>query len=141
MLRFWLTAGIVAVIVGPAAAQAPPRPGHVRITVRDATDLPIAGASVAVVAASGASAAATTDQRGQASVEGLAAGSYTVRIESPGFEPFSQSDVIVRANARTSRDVVLQIAGLVEQLEVAPAEADRAVMDAFTTQLTADQIA
>jgi|SRR5688572_3263219 len=142
MSRFWLTLGIVALIAGPAAAQtAAARPGTVRVTVRDATDLPIAGASVAVVAAAGGSATATTDQRGQAIVEGLAPGSYTVRIESPGFEPFSQSDVVVRSNARTSREVVLQIAGLVEQLDVAPADADRAVMDAFTTQLTADQIA
>ena len=142
MSRFWLTLGIVALIAVPAAAQtAAARPGTMRLTVRDATDLPIAGASVAVVAEAGGSTTATTDQRGQAIIEGLAPGIYTVRIESPGFEPFSQPDVVVRSNARTSREVVLQIAGLVEQLDVAPADADRAVMDAFTTQLTADQIA
>ena len=76
MSRFWLTLGIVALIAVPAAAQtAAARPGTLRLTVRDATDLPIAGASVAVVAAAGVSTTATTDQRGQAIVEGLAPGS------------------------------------------------------------------
>jgi hypothetical protein len=124
-----------------AEAQAPARPGNVRVTVRDATDLPIAGATVVLVTPAGDVGTATTNERGQAAIETVPPGTYGLRIESPGFEVFTQSDVVVRANARTSREVVLQIAGLVEQVDVAPAAADRAVMDAFTSQLTADQIA
>ncbi len=142
MLKGWLSIALAGLLGAPAAAQAPAgRPGSVRVTVRDATDLPIEGATVAVSTPAGVVGSGATNDRGQATFEGLSPAAYTLKIESPGFEPFSQSDVIVRASARTSRDVVLQIAGLVEQVDVAPADADRAIVNVFTSQLTADQIA
>jgi hypothetical protein len=131
-----------AALAGAAETQpAASRPGSLRITVRDATDLPIAGAAIAVIASDGGTSKAITDAAGQGTVERLAPGSYTAVIESRGFERLEVLNLTVRSGARTSRNVVLQIAGIAEQVDVAPAEEDRQITDAFTTQLTPEAIA
>jgi hypothetical protein len=148
-----LLAGLALLSVATAAeAQAP---GSLRVTVRDATDLPIAGATVSVTRADPAPAAAAgqppdvgvpsfeamTASDGRATVEALRPGVYRATIAAPGFRNIDLTGLSIRSGSRLNRDVRLDIAGFVEQLDVAPPAEDRQVLDAFTTELTPDQIA
>jgi hypothetical protein len=122
-------------------AQAP-RPGTLRIVVRDATGLPISGAEVVVAEADGkAVAEARTGDNGISDVAGLVPGAYRLTIRSPGFEAATLTDLNVRSNSRLTREVTLKIAAFVEDIEVQPAVEDRTLAEAFTTQLSDDQLA
>jgi len=137
-LTSFLAAVLVCAAAGPVAAQAPQTaaPGSVRITVRDATGLPVAGVTVTLAPAAGPTLNATTTDRGEASFERLAPGSYGARIETAGFAPIERPNLVVRSGRRTDLGVELQIAGIEEQVEVVPEPAD----EPFTTALTAEQI-
>jgi hypothetical protein len=122
----------------------------VRVTVLDETALPIAGAEVTLVpegapatpgAASIPDYKAATNDRGEAVFDDVAPGTYAGRVESPGFDPFEIPRFSVRAGARVSREAGLRIAGFVERLDVVPAADDQRLMNAFTNQLTSDQLA
>lgn len=139
-LRFFLmVVGLLGALAARAAAQ--PRPGSLRVTVRDATALPIAAAKVTVAGADRIPHESTTSERGIADIEDLPPGRYTVTIESPGFEPAALAEVAIRNGARTSRDVELKIAAILEEVNVLPPDADRLLTDAFTTTLTPEDIA
>jgi hypothetical protein len=125
-----------------ASAQTPaPRPGTLRLVVRDATDLAVPGASVTITAATGATRAAAANERGEAIFDNLTPGDYAARIEAPGFTPVDVANVRVRSGAQTSRNVALAIASLTEEIDVSPPEDDAQLLGAFTEQLTAEQIA
>jgi len=86
-------------------------------TVLDATRAPIVGATVtATPVAGGAAVTAVTDQRGEFALP-LAAGTFTVTIESVGFRLATQ-----RVNASrpgdAPREFVLQVAGFQETVNV-----------------------
>ena len=110
--------------------------------MRDATDLAIPGATVTLSSRQPASTRTmTTDERGEARFEGLPPGDYPARVDSPGFTPLDVKALRVRAGAQTSRNVVLEIAGLAEEIEVLPPDEDPQLLGAFTEQLTAAQLA
>ena len=88
-------------IGGAASAQAQPSAATwnaLRISVRDATDLPIAAAEITLTAVTaavdpgGAPGAvqytAVTDDRGDATLDGVRPGTYTGHVESRGFNAF-----------------------------------------------------
>ncbi len=136
-----LLAFLSVLVAVPLYAQPQPRPGALRLTVRDATDLTIPGAVVTISGANGVARDAIANERGEALFEALAPGDYVAHIESPGFTPLDVKDLRVRAGSQTNRNIVLQIAGLVEEIDVLPPEADTQLMAAFTEELTAEQIA
>ena len=118
------------------------RPGTLRLTVRDATDLTIPGATATLTSANGVTRNATANEKGEVLFEKLpAAADYTVRIEFPGFTPSEVKDLRVRAGAQTNRNVVMEIAGMAEEIEVLPPDEDTQLLDAFTEQLTPEQLA
>jgi len=123
----------------PLYAQ--PRPGALRLTVRDATDLTIPGATVTITSTHGVARDAVANERGEALFDPLAPGEYVAHVESPGFTPLDVKDLRVRAGSQTNRNVVLQIAGLAEEIDVLPPDEDTQLMSAFTEELTAEQIA
>ena len=145
MIRYrspWSTifvAGLVLSVSASTYAQA--RPGTLRLVVRDATDLTISGATATLTSATGVTRNSVSNERGEALFEGLVAGDYSVRVESPGFTPVDLKDLRVRAGAQTNRNVVLNIAGLAEEIDVLPPEDDTQLLGAFTEQLTAEQLA
>jgi hypothetical protein len=61
---------------------------------------------------------ATTDAQGRYIVEGLPAGSYTVRVTAKGFNEGRRDEVKVKDDAATSLDVRLEIAPLEAQVKV-----------------------
>ena len=117
------------------------RPGTLRFVVRDATDLTIPGAAVTLTSSTGTIRNAVANERGEALFDGLAAGDYTAQIEFQGFTPTEMKDVRVRAGAQTNRNVVMQIAGMQEEIDVLPPDEDSQLLGAFTEQLTAEQLA
>jgi hypothetical protein len=134
-----LAAGLVLSISGTTYAQA--RPGTLRLVVRDATDLTIPGATVTVTSSTGVTRNVVANERGEALFEGLTPGDYTARIESAGFTPVDVKALRVRAGAQMNRNVVLEIAGLAEEIDVLPPDDDAQLLGAFTEQLTAEQLA
>jgi len=125
-------------LAAPLSAQ--PRPGTLRLVVKDATDLAIAGASVSVTSPNGVARTATSGEHGEAVFDALPPGDYLARVESPGFTPLDVKDLRVRAGAQASRNVTLEIAGLLEEIEVQPDAEDAQLLGAFTEQFTADQL-
>ena len=133
-----LAAGLLSGASGALAAQAPQGTalGSVRVTVRDVTGLPLAGAVVALTPAAGPAVTASTNDRGEALFEKVSQGSYSARVETAGFAPVDRPNVAVRGGRRTDVSVELQLAGIEEQVEVVPEPAD----EPFTSVLTAEQI-
>jgi hypothetical protein len=58
-----------------------------------------------------------------------------------GFTSLDLPNVAIRSGARTTREVELKIAAVLEEVNVTPPDADRQLLDAFTDHLTPDQIA
>src|SRR5262245_37382021 len=135
-----LTGVLIAGLTAAVHAQTSPR-ATARIIVRDATRLPIPLADVTLTAADGTAVKARTNERGEAIFDTLRPGAYTGHVESVGFDPFEIPSFTVRGGQRVNREVELNIAAFAEQLDVAPAADDRQLMNAFTTDLTPDQIA
>src|SRR6185436_18921843 len=101
----------------------------------------IGGAELRLTDTSGAERVARASERGEAIFEGLTAGVYAVHVTSPGFTPLEIKDLRVRAGAATNRAVVLQIAGLMEEINVTPPDEDRQLLGAFIDELTPEQLA
>ena len=86
---------LLLVLVARAAAQTPA--GSVRGQVTDPSGAAVAGATVVVLPADGASSTATTNRDGNFEVKPLAAGKYTVQVFATGFAQFEIKDVAVVA--------------------------------------------
>jgi hypothetical protein len=80
------------------------------------------------------------NERGEVVFEGRAAGDYSARVEFPAFTTAEVKDLRVRAGAQTSRNIVMEIAGLAEEIDVLPPDEDSQLRGAFTEQLTAEQL-
>ena len=134
------------VLVGalfPAAVFAQARTDTaLRITVVDPSGAVIVGARVTVTPTlpmqGGADAAALeTGARGDAAFASLEPGRYTIRVESPGFEPSIAREVRLRAGDNR-REVKLAIAKLAETVDVGRDPRERGAdprSDAFATVL------
>ncbi|HKE86437.1 MAG TPA: carboxypeptidase regulatory-like domain-containing protein [Vicinamibacterales bacterium] len=137
---FPLTGLLLAGVSVAAQTPSAQRPGTVRIVVHDLTDLPILGADVTLTAADAGTVKATTDVRGEARFEGVRPGVYSARVTATGFNPFEIREVMIPAGGHVARDITLQVAGVFEAVDVAPGADDRRLMNAFTRQLTPDQL-
>src|SRR5262249_10385593 len=139
------SAGLIALLAVPvpAAGQAPQteRRGTVRIGIRDSTDLPVVGAHVTLTDSDGSTQSTTSNGRGEAAFDAIVPRAYTGRVESAGFSPLTIEWFTLRPGERVRRDVTLQVAGLVEAIDVAPSSDDQRLLEAFARQLTPDEIA
>ena len=81
------------------------------------------------------------NERGEVLFDGLPPAEYTVRIEFAGFTTAELKDVRVRAGAQTGRNVVMNIAGMAEEIDVLPPDEDAQLLGAFTEHLTPEQLA
>ena len=144
-MRVSVVAAVTALLLisTEAAAQSSSnqRPGSVSIVVHDLTDLPILGAEITLMGSDGTVTKATTNDRGEARFERVLPGVYTGRVASVGFDPFDIQSFSVRSGGRVTREVTLQVAGFSEKVDVAPPAEDQRLADAFTRQLTPDQLA
>ena len=90
--------------------------------VQDPSGLPVANARVqAEDQATTARYSVLSDGSGQYHLLGLAAGSYVLTVEQPGFRTYRQSGITLRVDDRTSLDVKLEVGQAAQSVEVTAA--------------------
>jgi carboxypeptidase family protein/TonB-dependent receptor-like protein len=109
-----------------AAAQVPAtNAGTVRVTVVDAQQYPVPGATCSLMRAGYAAAdvaTAATDAAGVAVLPGIPADTYTLRVEIPGFETLIKHDLAVHDSQVSEVRVILEVAAVAESVTIsAPA--------------------
>ena len=77
--------------------------------VADASGKVLAGVTVSVKDASGASQTATTDGKGKYRIVGIAAGTYTISVSAKGYKTFEASDIPLKAGDSIPLDVLLEV--------------------------------
>jgi hypothetical protein len=88
-------------------------------TVTDATGASVPEARItATNLGSNQARAVTSDVAGQYVIPLLPIGSYTVRFEKTGFQPFLQQNVLLQVNTDVSVDARLEVGGTTEQVSV-----------------------
>ena len=124
--------GLLILFVAAAHAESGATLGG---TVKDPQGRVVPWAALTVVSRTGSTGGATTtDASGAYQFRELPAGDYLVRVESPGFAPALVENVHLTGGAEASCDIVLQVAGVREQVVVtasstpqAPEEVSKAV--------------
>jgi len=112
---FFVTALILGVLNFSIFAQ---QTGSLAGQVVDTLGAVVVGATVTAVAADGKEKSATSDNRGQYAIPGLAAGTYTVRVTAANFAPFETPDVVIEAGKKHDFTAALTVAGVAENVEV-----------------------
>ncbi|MBN2714621.1 MAG: carboxypeptidase regulatory-like domain-containing protein [Deltaproteobacteria bacterium] len=134
-------------VISPALPEAPPETrqkstGGIQGRITDEEGLPVAAASIRVLAADGSAYSATSDSEGNYSVAGVPTGSATVTASAEYFEPKS-FDVTVSENAIATvasaqlvqTKVGSQIRGLVRDTDGTPLDASIVIKPGrYTTQ-------
>jgi hypothetical protein len=115
-ITYFLFAGVAAVVFSlPVSAQ---QTGSFGGQVQDTLGAVVVGATVTVVAADGKEKTATSNQRGEFSVTGLAPGKYTVRVIAPNFALYENTEVEITAGQRQELIVPLTVQAVQEQVDV-----------------------
>ena len=105
--RMVLILAVLTIFLAGAVAQTPT--GTLRGQVTDPSGAAVAGATVLVLPAEGASSTATTTRDGSFEVKALAPGKYTVQVFAQGFAQFEAKDVAVTAVAPAVLNIKLTI--------------------------------
>jgi hypothetical protein len=100
--------------------------GNLRVTVTDAQQHPLPGAECVLLDAATddtemkthALATTITDAQGVATFTSIAPGSYTLRVESKGFEVLTRKDVVVAADRTNEITLTLIVAAVNESVTV-----------------------
>ena len=116
-------AGLVALVILGAVrvptAHAQAVYGGILGTVTDPQGAAVANAKVTVIdEGKNNSDTTTTNESGNYAVGHLIAGSYTVRVEAPGFKVSEQKGVLVSVDANARVDLQFQVGGTSETVEV-----------------------
>ncbi len=78
----------------------------------------VIGATVTAVAPDGTEKTATSNDRGDFTITGLAPGTYTVRIAAANFAPFEQQSVEIKAGQKQQLTASLTVEGVQETVDV-----------------------
>lgn len=115
-LRLSLLTGILTLLISSAtfAQQA----GSLTGQIVDALGAIVVGASVTVVSADGKEKIATTNQRGEFTINSLAPGKYTVKAIAPNFALYENTEVEIGAGKREEISIILIVEAVTEQVEV-----------------------
>jgi hypothetical protein len=132
-----LIALLVVLVALPALAQ--DRRASLRVTIVDQTGAAIVSAAVRVMPSAGAPIDLASNDRGQAVLSDLPAGSARLHVEAAGFAPYD-AEVNLRRGGN-NRTVTLQLASLQEELVVTDRDAGSRRDSAFTTTLNEDDLA
>jgi hypothetical protein len=92
--------------------------GSLRGQVVDELGQVVVGATVIAVDASGKEKTATTNERGEFSIGGLAPGKYTVRATAPNFSLYENTEVEIAAGQAEELIVAMTLQGVEEQVDV-----------------------
>src|SRR5262245_45306237 len=127
MLRFALDSAaragglllLYGALAAPLRAQAPSPLPSVRITVTDAQQLAIPGATCTLIRAGSPSGETTVaDDKGACVFDRVQPGTYVVRVELDGFDPFTRERVAVSAETPAELAAILTVARLAQNVTV-----------------------
>lgn len=90
--------------------------------VQDTLGAAVVGASITVVSADAKEKTAVTNQRGEFTITGLAAGRYTVRVKADKFALYENAEVDIAAGQRQELTVPLTVEGVEEQVDVSSSD-------------------
>lgn len=90
--------------------------------VQDTLGAAVVGASITVVSADAKEKTAITNQRGEFTITGLAAGRYTVRVKADKFALYENAEVDIAAGQRQELTVPLTVEGVEEQVDVSSSD-------------------
>jgi hypothetical protein len=135
--------GMIVALLMLSPATQPAREARVAVTVVDQTGAIIQNATVTLTPITDQKPlpAATTNEKGVATVGGLVPGRYSIQAEFPGFEPRLLKDVQLRAGDNR-QGVVLVVQGMQDSVTVTrdPREAASDRRATFGSALTREQI-
>jgi hypothetical protein len=135
----------LALVASAAAAQAPPRQGRLLLTVVDQTGAVIPNATVTATRTDDPARTVIgpvkANERGLATIEGLALATYEIHAEFPGFAPRIMKDVRIRAGDN-KQVAILAIQALQDEVTVGRDKQAAAAdpKSTFGTALTREQI-
>jgi hypothetical protein len=111
-------------LAAPVCAQQAPSVSSVHLTISDDQQLPIPGATCSLVAAGAKDGdSVIADERGTCDFATVRPGTYVVRVELDGFEPFVRANVVIAGGQSASLPVVLTVAKLAQSVTVTAAGA------------------
>lgn len=112
----FLFIGLLAMFVAlPVSAQ---QTGSISGVVQDTLGAVVVGASITVVSSDQKEKTATTNQRGEFSVNGLAPGKYTVKVIAPNFALYENTEVEITAGQKQELLVPLTVEAVAEQVDI-----------------------
>ncbi len=125
--------GMAALLLS-ASLLAQSERGSITGTVSDASGAVIPAARVSVTnAATGVAITIPTTESGNFTVPGIAAGSYTIRVEKEGFRPATITGVVLNASATVRADATLEIGTSTQAVEVSASALTIATENAKTS--------
>ncbi len=115
-IKSLFTIGIISLFISSTVfAQ---QTGSLRGQVADALGAIVVGATVIAVSADGKEKTTTSNQRGEFAINGLAPGTYTIRVSAAKFAFYENTAVAVAAGGQEELNVILTVEGVEEQVEV-----------------------
>jgi len=109
-------------LAAPVYGQAPAPLPSLHITVADAQQLAIPGATCTLIPAGAPSGnAIVADEHGACDFANVQPGTYVVRVELDGFEPFSRAHFVITGDAKIDLPVVLTVARMAQSVTVTAA--------------------
>lgn len=115
-IRSFFIAGIFSLVLSSYLfAQ---QNGSIGGQIVDSLGAVIVGANVTAVSGDGKEKSATTNQRGEFAITGLAPGNYIVRVIATNFALFENPDVAVRSGQRAEVNIALTVQAVQAQVDV-----------------------
>lgn len=109
---------LVGLLSAPVLSQTPKATGSLQGNVTDPSGAVVVGAAISVTAAGGQTQKAVTDKQGNYVLNGVNAGSATVRAAASGFTNYEMSNVIIPAGQAQQLDIAFDISVKQEQVTV-----------------------
>ena len=126
---------VISLFIGNPSGYGQSTGGRVRGTVTDASGSAVAGATVTLInTATNVSRDTTTGNTGEFIFLEVPVGPYEVDVNQKGFKKFVRKDIVVEVSGVVGLDIVLQVGGATETVEVT---GEPPVIDTTTTQLGA----
>ncbi|MGB8012006.1 MAG: carboxypeptidase regulatory-like domain-containing protein [Terriglobales bacterium] len=120
MRSLLLLIGVLVALVAISAAQSATT-GQIAGVVKDPSGALVSGAKVTLTSSAGIARETTTGTDGHYIYPLLPPGSYTVKIEAPGFQTFTAQNVEVTITKYSEVDATLMLAGSSQTVEVSAA--------------------